>query len=68
VGIYNNIHETNDDNFYRCTLIDCDCEKRVDYFDASNNLSNNHIANANIKTCNGASTIHNDVNAAKDNP
>jgi hypothetical protein len=37
MGIHNNIHDYNDDHFYYCTLYDCACGRRIDYYDTSNN-------------------------------
>jgi hypothetical protein len=37
MGHHNNIHEYNDDHFYYCTLHDCACGRRIDYYDTSNN-------------------------------
>jgi hypothetical protein len=37
MGHHNNIHDYNDDHFYYCTLYDCACGRRIDYYDTSNN-------------------------------
>ena len=58
MGIYNNIHDYNDDQFYYCTLNDCACSKRIDYYDTSNNFHKPTRANNARTTCNGSSTTH----------
>jgi hypothetical protein len=37
MGHHNNIHDYNDEQFYFCTLHDCACGRRIDYYDTSNN-------------------------------
>jgi hypothetical protein len=41
MGIYNNIHEFNDDNYYYCPVNDCPCHQ-PDYYDSSRNNYNNY--------------------------
>jgi hypothetical protein len=50
MGIYNNIHDINDEQFYHCTLNDCACHSRTDYFDTSNNFNINHNDNTDTTT------------------
>jgi hypothetical protein len=39
MGIYNNIHNpNNDDNYYYCPVNDCPCHQH-DYYDSSRNLN-----------------------------
>jgi hypothetical protein len=41
MGIYNNIHDpNNDDNYYYCPRNDCPCHQH-DYYDSSRNLNIN---------------------------
>jgi hypothetical protein len=43
MGIYNNIHDpNNDDNYYYCPVNDCPCHQH-DYYDGSRNLNLNNI-------------------------
>jgi hypothetical protein len=50
MGIYNLIHDFDDDLYYYCPTIDCPCHS-PDYHDSSRNnyyfydLNNNHIVN-----------------------
>jgi len=40
MGIYNNIHDpNNDDNYYYCPVNDCACHQH-DYYDSSRNYNN----------------------------
>jgi hypothetical protein len=40
MGIYNNIHDpNNDDNYYYCPVNDCPCHQH-DYYDSSRNYNN----------------------------
>jgi hypothetical protein len=41
MGIYNLIHDFNDDNYYYCPTIDCPCHS-PDYYDSSRNNYNNY--------------------------
>jgi hypothetical protein len=45
MGHHNNIHESNDDHFYYCTLHDCSCGRRIDYYDTSNNYESDPTNN-----------------------
>ena len=38
MGIYNNIHTTDDDNYYYCPVNDCPCHGH-DFYDSSRNLN-----------------------------
>jgi hypothetical protein len=38
MGIYNNIHDVNDDKYYYCSVNDCPCHS-PDYYDSSRNLN-----------------------------
>jgi hypothetical protein len=38
MGIYNNIHTTDDDEYYYCSRNDCPCHGH-DYYDSSRNLN-----------------------------
>jgi hypothetical protein len=38
MGIYNNIHTTDDDEYYYCSRNDCPCHGH-DFYDASRNLN-----------------------------
>ena len=40
MGIYNLIHDNNDDLYYYCPTIDCPCHS-PDYYDSSRNNYNN---------------------------
>jgi hypothetical protein len=42
MGIYNNIHDfNNDDNYFYCPRNDCPCHQ-PDYYDSSRNINNNN--------------------------
>jgi hypothetical protein len=41
MGIYNLIHDNNDDLYYYCPTIDCPCHS-PDYYDSSRNNYNNY--------------------------
>ena len=41
MGIYNLIHDINDDNYYYCGVNDCPCHQ-PDYYDSSRNNYNNY--------------------------
>jgi hypothetical protein len=40
MGIYNLIHDFNDDLYYYCPVNDCPCHQ-PDYYDSSRNLNHN---------------------------
>jgi hypothetical protein len=41
MGIYNNIHDFNDDYYYYCPVNDCPCHS-PDYYDSSRNYDNKY--------------------------
>jgi hypothetical protein len=47
MGNHNNIHDYNDEHYYYCTIYDCACGERNDYY-SSSDYSNNSAANVSI--------------------
>jgi hypothetical protein len=54
MGIYNHIHNVNDDLYYYCPVNDCPCHQ-PDYYDSSRNNYNNYYFfdynNDNLNNC-----------------
>jgi hypothetical protein len=46
MGIYNNIHTSDDDLYYYCPVSDCPCHS-PDYHDSSRNLDNSFCGELN---------------------
>jgi hypothetical protein len=50
MGIYNLIHDNNDDLYYYCPVNDCPCHQ-PDYYDSSRNNYNNVYFNNDNDNC-----------------
>jgi len=55
---HNFIHDYNDEHYYYCTLYDCACNNRTNYYDTSNNLHIPTRANNARPASNGSATTN----------